>query len=278
MVNVNVESLKKQFVNCKPDFSLKGLSRLAHLGTNVVDNFFSRIRGKVYFPNLLQFSNTHRRCTVKHFTSCCFNNPVPRQNKERKDKKYNNVPNGIFDINDLDEIFESNRRPQVTVEAEQMKLANDVVKRYRCSVKMLTIRQATCKGNPLSSNGKKSPLVACNQNDCRVLYRKIGALKNHMLRVHGLSGSEAIEAIKSCQSYKPEDLFCIKDKDVPKDFYIQHPERRIDGKNFIFFDVETSSLGKSAEMKEEDVGSGRLFVLHLGLKYPERHTSFMASP
>ena len=163
------------------------------LGTLIVENFFSRVRGKVRFPSLFEFAIYYNHAyeeLVKRFATdyIC---PFP---KRRKGKTYGDQEGITFLLAAIDFPSRTQRKREVKAikeqnsgTLEQLEKCKSLATTHRCSRKRLLIRGATCKIDPTKTEKIKVQfLVFCPVENCSLQkpYKVEGGLRNHLYHCH----------------------------------------------------------------------------------------------
>lgn len=209
------------------------LARLSHVGTDLVENYFSLVRHKVLYPNLWDFyciETTAYGELIKRYSK---DGSFLPWLKKSHSKCYGNLPRGYFSIHDIPvaeklktlfprklqtnlkstmletaqigpkesesvesavevddtmEINESISTSNIETEmtAEQIVKLKLIAFRYKCSRKVLTIRQATTKTDPTIKQAKNG-YIHCRFPSCIKTYVYQKALLKHCLTVHQMT-------------------------------------------------------------------------------------------
>lgn len=173
------------------------LERVSYLSTLVVEHFFSRMRSKIRFPSLWQFACTYqaawRELVKDHAKDFKFARPSPSRTKY-----YGALPAQFFNYERdaglvapkkrrevLDALRSANRGSDADAE-----LCSLVARRHRPTRRVITIREATCKGIS-AAPGVVVNIFPCNVGECPRIYKYRKACYTHRVEVHGLEKDAA---------------------------------------------------------------------------------------
>jgi hypothetical protein len=195
--------------------SLRGFSKLIEnkessvnlkfssiLGTNIVENYFSIIRGKIMYPNLWEYACVCNRAfmeLVKRFQvdrQCS----VPSRPLSKSAKlKYNDQSGISFTKEDHATLFQipseiPTENVGQIVSEEQKQWAMELCEVYKPTRKRLTIRQKTCKqeeGELIRFQRKGDTdlgaIYPCFDSSCAKSFQTAGAYRNHLKLDHDIT-------------------------------------------------------------------------------------------
>lgn len=155
----------------------------SHYGTNVVENFFSHIRRKCRYPNLFEYSYTYQSAVIELIKRNCTDETFPFLKTGRIGKKYNN--NDLeFELADIELASKASRAAEKQSFEANMGTEHDklacvaLAEKYKCSRKILLIREVTMKGNPFLVNRVRAdcPIQGCT--------RVLGYVYPHSMTTH----------------------------------------------------------------------------------------------
>eukprot|EP00734_Pompholyxophrys_sp_LG126_P000362 Pompholyxophrys_sp_v1_NODE_133_length_1678_cov_1.174877.p2 type:complete len:252 gc:universal NODE_133_length_1678_cov_1.174877:781-26(-) len=204
--------------------SIMSLERLARkfpiektsiFGTNIVENFFSIIRRKVRYPNLMDYSWIFHRALMElikhHSADFCFKYS---DGTRKMGKKYNVQVGLSFSTADI-KLWTKAEKKETKKQKQRISRGNNeerlflksLCEKYKCTNKRLLIREATCKTNPtITAKAQTKVSVHCPHIEvCRHMspYKNEVSLRKHFLAKHGdIYHNEHLAKQKQEQLYK----------------------------------------------------------------------------
>jgi hypothetical protein len=194
------------------------LSFTSILGTNIVENYFSIIRGKVMYPNLWEYACVSNRAFVELVKRFQVDREwsIPSRPLSKTAKlKYNDQSGIVFTREDHIFLFQCppSSPPSTDIEMitdTQNYLALDLCEKYKPTRKRLTIRQKTCKqeeGELLTVQRKGDTdlgIFLCFDPNCAKHFQMAGVYRNHLKIDHDISfegGQDELFHYKGPENY-----------------------------------------------------------------------------
>jgi hypothetical protein len=226
--------------------SSNGALKIAHLGTNLVENFFSIVRRKVLYPNLFDFYCIEQRAFTELIKKFAVDAPFQCKGTTIGNSEcYGNMENASFRMEDIPQlpITRSSENRKRKLETIKPSTPNTIVSPSATAIALmptpnpapfdvigcmkqlaeefrpsrrLTIRQATCKANPTAAKVNSS-YILCELEDCVKTYVYRGSYANHLEKAH-------LKVDQSIKNHLLDEATNLGEKKVEQDANIAEAE------------------------------------------------------
>lgn len=180
-----VERYEALYRSTYPSSSSTEKIRLSHISTLCVENFFSTIRAKEYYPSFFAYGVTYQRAWMEMVKRHAKDRPFPIPDRDVS-QVYNRCQGLEFVMADIPLVspaFKQRLSKQLqkrSISSETAALCLRLAETYPIQSKRLSIRQSTCKDSAFSN----PQLYRCEQPRCEFTTWYRGCLSNHLKIYH----------------------------------------------------------------------------------------------